>query len=204
MASRRPATSPRAVARRVAAITRMQVRLKVELRGVKPLVWRRILVPETVTLAKLHVILLQTMGWGGGHLHEYEIAQTHYGVPDPDIPSFEPLLDERRVRLKSLIETGTRRFTYTYDFGDGWEHVVKLENLMPPKPGAPSIECLAGANACPPDDVGGPPGYATFLSILADPNHDEHAHIKRWIGRPFNPAAFDLGTINELLAQIKT
>lgn len=204
MASRRPATSPRAVARRVAAITRMQVQLKIELRGVKPLVWRRILVPETVTLAKLHVILLHTMGWSGGHLHEYEIAHTRYGVPDPQIPSFEPLLDERRMRLKSVAETSTRRFTYTYDFGDDWEHVVKLEDLVSPKPGAQPIECLAGANACPPEDVGGPPGYAMFLAILADPNHKEHAHIKRWIGRPFDPTAFDLGAVNELLAHIKT
>jgi Plasmid pRiA4b ORF-3-like protein len=203
MASRRPATPPRAVARRVAAITRVQVQLKVELRGVKPLVWRRILVPETVTLAKLHAILLRTMGWDGGHLHEYEIAHQRYGVPDPEWPQSEPILDERRVRLKPLLETGLRRFTYTYDFGDGWEHVIKVEEIVPPKPAVPPIVCIAGANACPPEDVGGEPGYENFLTALADPSHEEHADMKRWIGRPFNPTAFDLAEVNERLAGIK-
>jgi hypothetical protein len=87
------------------------------------------------------------------------------------------LTDERRVRLSSFIEAGVRRFTYLYDFGDGWEHVVKIEDLVAPRPGLPPIVCLAGANACPPEDVGGPHGYAEFLAILADPNHEEHADV---------------------------
>lgn len=204
MASRRPATSPRAATRRVAAITRMQVQLRIELRGVKPLVWRRILVPETVTLAKLHVILLRTMGWDGGHLHEFEIAHQRYGIPDPEWPESEPLLDERRVRLKPLIEAGVRKFTYLYDFGDDWEHTVKVEDVALPEPGARPIECTAGANACPPEDVGGEPGYENFLAAIADPAHEEHADMKRWIGRPFDPAAFALAEVNERLAEIKS
>ena len=170
MASRRPVDSPRAVARRVAALTAMQVQLKIELRDVKPLVWRRLLVPETVTLAKLHLILQRAMGWTNSHLHEYEIARERYGVPDDedDWPGAKPLTDERRVRLKPLIEGGLRRFTYQYDFGDSWEHVIKVEDLIAPKSGMPPIVCLAGANACPPEDVGGCSGYAEFLEVMAD------------------------------------
>ena len=92
-------------------MTQLQAQLTIELSGVKPLVWRRILVPETVTLAKLHGILLSTMGWEGGHLHEFEIARVRYGVPDPDWPSSEPVRDERKARLKPLLESGLRRFT---------------------------------------------------------------------------------------------
>lgn len=205
MASRRRAVSPRAVARRVAALTAMPVQLRVELRDVKPIVWRRLLVPETVTLAKLHVILQCSMGWTNSHLHEYEIARRRYGIPDDDNdwPGAEPVADERRVRLKPLIESGLRRFTYQYDFGDSWEHVIKVEDLVPPKSATPPIICLAGANACPPEDVGGYPGYAEFLAALADPAHEEHAHMRSWVGGTFDPTAFDLAEINRNLATIK-
>ncbi len=205
MASRRPVVSSRAVARRVTALTAIQAQLKIELRDVKPLVWRRVLVPETVTLAKLHLILQRAMGWTNSHLHEYEIARQRYGIPDDedDWPGAEPLADERRVRLKPLIESGLRGFTYQYDFGDSWEHVIKVEDLVPTKSGAPPIVCLAGANACPPEDVGGYPGYAEFLEILADPTHEEHAHMLSWAGGAFDPTAFDLAEINRNLATIK-
>lgn len=202
MASR-PSTAPRAVARRVAKLTALQAQLRVELRGVEPLVWRRVLVPENITLAKLHVVLQWAMGWHSSHLHEYEIARRRYGIPDDEWPSTEPVEDERRVRLKPLIEGGMRRFTYLYDFGDHWEHIVKVEDLVPPKPDRPLIVCLAGENACPPEDVGGYPGYAEFLEALKDPKHEEHANMLRWIGGSFDPTAFDLTDVNERLTVIK-
>ncbi len=89
MASR-PSTTPRAVARRVAALTALQYQLRIELHEVKPLVWRRVLVPENVTLAKLHTILQGAMGWHGGHLHEYQIGRLHYGIPDDDPEAAQP------------------------------------------------------------------------------------------------------------------
>lgn len=203
MASRRPVDSPRAVARRVAALTAMQVQLKIELRDVKPLVWRRILVPDSVTLAKLHLILQRAMGWTNSHLHEYEIARRRYGIPSQDWPDAEPVADERRVRLQSFIEGRVKQFVYLYDFGDGWEHVVKIEDLVAPRPGQPPVVCLAGANACPPEDVGGPYGYADFLEILANPRHEEHADMVSWIGGSFDPTTFDVDTANRILKTIK-
>src|SRR5690606_12995057 len=112
MASRRAAAGSRAAERRVAALTALRAQLRIELRGVKPLVWRRILVPETITLAKLHSVLQWSMGWTNSHLHEFEIARRRYGVPDRDWPEEIPLTNERRVRLSSFIEAGVRRFTY--------------------------------------------------------------------------------------------
>ncbi len=200
MASR-PSTSPRAVARRVARLTALQYQLRIELKQVEPLVWRRVLVPENVTLAKLNGILQWAMGWHGGHLHEYEIKRRSYGIPDDEWPSTEPVIDERRVRLKTLVEAGARSFTYLYDFGDHWEHSIKVEDLVMPE-GA-KVRCLAGENACPPEDVGGPPGYFEFLLALKDPTHTEHAHMLKWIGGAFDPTAFNLDDINERLAAIK-
>ena len=202
MASRRPAAN-RAVARRVAKLTALQAQLRVELKRVEPLVWRRILVPENITLAKLHGVLINAMGWMGGHLHEYEIARQRYGVPDDEWPDAEPLNDERRVRLKSLLETGLRRFTYIYDLGDYWEHVVTVEDLVVPKPGLPPVRCTGGENACPPEDVGSADGYAAFLEILKDPTHEDHASMLEWAGGSFDPTAFSLDEINQRLADIK-
>ena len=202
MASRRPAT-PRAVARRVATLTRLQVQLRVELQRIKPLVWRRVLVPDNITLAKLHLVLQGATGWTNSHLHEYEITRRRYGTPDDEWPADEPVIDERRVRLKPLIDAGLRRFTYLYDFGDGWEHLVTIEDLVAPKPGAPLIVCTAGENACPPEDVGGPHSYGEFLAILKDPNHEEHADMLQWVGSAFNPTAFNIADVNERLAPIK-
>ena len=135
MAPRRPAAGRSAAERRVAALAALRAQLRIELRGVEPLVWRTILVPETITLAKLHSVLQWTMGWMDSHLHEFEIARRRYGVPDRDWPEEIPLTDERRVRLNSFVQARVRRFIYLYDFGDSWEHVVTIENLVAPRPG---------------------------------------------------------------------
>jgi hypothetical protein len=89
-----------------------------------------VLVPETVTLVRLHTILQAAMGWTDSHLHQYEIANKRYGIEDPDWPSSVPIFDERRARLKSFIEDHVKDFTYLYDFGDGWEHRVTIEELV--------------------------------------------------------------------------
>lgn len=102
-----------------------------------------------------------------------------------------------------LIKSGLRRLTYQYDFGDSWEHVIEVEDLVPPKSSAPPIVWRADANACPPEDVGGCPGYAEFLAVLANPSHEEHAHPLSSAGGAFDPAAFDLAQINRRLAAIK-
>ena len=107
------------------------------------------------------------------------------------------------MRLKPLIDTGLRRFIYLYDFGDHWEHGITVEGLVVPKAGAPAVFCTAGENACPPEDVGSSDGYAEFLEIINNPTHEDHASMWRWVGGPFDPAAFDLAEVNERLATIK-
>lgn len=103
------------------------LQLKVELQGVRPKVWRRVLVPASIRLPKLHVVLLRVMGWDGGHLHEFEFAEGRYGVPDPDWPD-ESLDDESKVMLTKALGYSTT-FTWTYDFGDDWAHKIKVERV---------------------------------------------------------------------------
>ena len=177
--------------------------LRISLLHVKPVVWRRILVPGTIKLSKLHGALLWTMGWAGGHLHEFIIGHNHYGMPDPDFAGMgPPLLPEQRYTLASTV-VGLKSFMYLYDYGDGWEHRVAIEKVLAPDPKFASPLCLDGANACPPEDVGGPPGYADFLEAIRDPAHEEHESMLEWCGGAFDPAAFRLEHVNEMLRQIK-
>src|SRR2546428_7666617 len=98
--------------------------LRVELKSVKPAVWRRIGVPSTIKLSRLHHILLAVMGWQGGHLHEFIFADAMYGEADEEMePGVE---DESRVSLVKAL-AGSTSFTWVYDYGDYWAHKVKLE-----------------------------------------------------------------------------
>ena len=173
--------------------------LYVELDWVKPKVWRRLLVPVTIELPLLHVMLLWGMGWEGGHLHEFVFGHDHYGPSEPGL-ELEEVDDEDGVTLRHAL--GARRtFQYVYDYGDNWLHKVKVEGVvMPAEPIAKAL-CIGGENACPPEDVGGAPGYDEFREALADPNHSQHEHFKTWIGRPFDPSAFDIDEVNRRLNQ---
>src|SRR4051812_49954929 len=97
--------------------------LKVTLYGTKPPVWRRLLIPGEMTLGDLHQAIQAAMGWDGGHLHAFDIAGRQYGDPD----SLDEVADEERLTLNKVLNTGVSRFTYTYDFGDNWEHTVLIE-----------------------------------------------------------------------------
>jgi hypothetical protein len=176
--------------------------LHIELKYLKPAVWRRVLVPASIKLPKLHVVLLWAMGWDGGHLHEFVFGDTNYGMPDPDFPSDAPMLNEARVNLSKALGA-LKSFTYIYDYGDNWQHRVKIEKVLSRDPEMRSPICLDGRNACPPEDVGGVPGYIEFLDAIIDPAHDEHQLLLDWCGGGFDPAAFDLQGVNERLFEIK-
>jgi hypothetical protein len=178
--------------------------LHIELLDVRPAIWRRILVAGSIKLHKLHGVLLRTMGWAGGHLHEFVIGHDHYGEPDPYFNDAPRLLPDNRITLTSAL--GARKwFTYLYDYGDGWEHRVTVEQILPADPALKLKlpHCLDGANACPPEDVGGPPGYEDFLAAIRDPTHEEHDAMLEWCGGVFDPFAFDRDALNDSLHRFK-
>ncbi|GHD81102.1 plasmid pRiA4b ORF-3 family protein [Vogesella fluminis] len=176
--------------------------LHIELRYTDPVIWRRLLVPGSVKLSKLHAILQLAMGWEGGHLHEFVIGETSYGEPDPDFPSDLPVEDEKKVTLAKALGV-KKTFTYLYDYGDDWQHRVKVEKVLPPDLDLPYPICLDGSNACPPEDVGGVPGYYEFLEAINDPTHEEHQAMLEWCGGSFDPATFDLDEVNQRLSEVK-
>jgi hypothetical protein len=169
--------------------------LKVTLRDTKPPIWRRLLVPDTLTLAELHEAIQAAMGWENYHLHAFDIGGQQYGDPE----FLEDAADEERMRLAALVKSGINRFLYTYDFGDNWEHMILIEKRAPPQDGNPLPRCVAGHLACPPEDCGGTWGYEELVQILADPSHPDHADRKEWAGN-FRPDEFDIATANTALA----
>jgi hypothetical protein len=180
------------------------VALRIELKEVAPLVWRRVLVPDNWTLATLHNYLQWVMGWRDSHAHEFEIGA---GVVAPDCWIREAsseeeanrYRDERRVSVAAVVaELGPRgEFEYRYDMGDGWVHRIVIESPPPLAAGEfPLPVCVAGENACPPEDVGGPHGYAEFLRALGERRHEQHEDMTRWVGGVFDPKGFDLNWIN--------
>ncbi len=104
--------------------------------------------------------------------------------------------DDRRARLGRAVPSVGEELVYLYDFGDGWTHHVVVEDIRPREPRIRYPRVLAGARACPPEDVGGPYGYVDFLQAIADPKHTEHDAMLEWVGGEFDPEAFDVDAKN--------
>lgn len=176
-------------------------RLKVTLEDVEPKVMRRLDVPLKVRLDRLHLVLQAAMGWTNSHLYEFTAGGTGWGVPDPDFG--EGPLPAAKTTLFDVIEdTGARTIRYLYDYGDGWEHAVRIERIGEGDPQARYPQLVAAEGRCPPEDVGGPPGYAEFLVAIADPTHEDHDHMLGWCGGAFDPHAPDIERIVEELDRL--
>jgi len=174
-------------------------RVKVTLRDVKPPVWRRLVLPGFWHLGKVHAAVQASMGWSGGHLHEFTRGGQRWGQPDPGWDFGDGVLREERTRLHEVVHAAGDRLAYTYDFGDDWRHVLVVEELLAPRR---SATCLAGRGACPPDDCGGPWGYENLLQAINDPTHPEHTELLEWVGRPFDPKDFNLAAADEAVKSL--
>ena len=172
-------------------------RLKVTLRGVRPPIWRRIETPADTPLFELHRTLQAAMGWTDSHLHQFFHRGAYYGAPDREFGM--PMVSERRTRLDQLLAVPKDRLVYEYDFGDGWEHEVVLEDVAEARPDVRYPRIIAGKRACPPEDVGGYGGYADFLEAIGDPAHEEHSGMLEWVGGAFDPEDFDVIAANDRL-----
>jgi hypothetical protein len=172
----------------------MVLTLKIQLKDVRPQVWRRLRVPGSLTLADLHHVLQSAMGWNDSHLHQFTIGRVSYSHVTPDEPADMP--DERKMRLSEMARKG-KSFSYEYDFGDGWEHQIVVEDVDVDATDS-AATCSAGKRACPPEDCGGPFGYMNLLKVLANPRHREHEEMKEWAG-DFDPSAFDIALVNATL-----
>ena len=180
--------------------TKNVYQIKVVLRESKPPIWRRLLVPPDISLFDLHKIIQVAMGWRNSHLHQYIKDEKYYSIPHED--DWEPVVDERKIQITEIAPAEGEKFIYEYDFGDGWEHDITVEKILPKDPQIQYPHCVKGKRACPPDDVGGIWGYENFLEAMKDPNHEEHEDYMEWWGEEFDPEEFDLEETNQVLQEI--
>lgn len=175
--------------------------LELSLNDVEPRIWRRVLVRNDTFLPKVHLIIQVVMGWENYHLHEFIRGNERFGQPGDDFPKNNPK-DEERVRLSQLLQKVGDTATYIYDFGDDWVHSVQLVNEQDWNPSASvSPVCIAGERRCPPEDVGGPPGYENYLAALGDSGHDMHDQYVEWKGPSFDSENFDINATNVRLGR---
>lgn len=136
--------------------------LKVTLRGTKPPVWRRLELPSDLPLDQVHAVLQRAMGWTDSHLHRFAVEDTpraSYFVTDFDLSEGDEGTPETDVRLDQVLRRPGDRLHYSYDFGDGWEHLLVVEAIAPMPEPRPAPRCTGGRLACPPEDCGGPHAY---------------------------------------------
>ena len=170
---------------------------KITLRGTRPPIWRRIQVPESYTFYDLHVAIQDAMGWQDYHLHMFEVedkdkkgACLRFESPftDPDCEE-ERLILTTEVPINSFFKVPKDIALYIYDYGDGWQHEVVLEKILPKEPKIRYAVCLDGQLSGPPEDCGGIPGY--YQCVKAVKNSDNSDGLLTWLGswKPdnFNP-----------------
>ncbi len=173
--------------------TELLFQFKITLLDIQPAIWRRIQIPDC-TLVDLHEYIQAAFGWENYHLHQFEIDGVQYRQSAQNGDEFDAdFEDETDVLLSKLLPKSKKkvRWLYEYDFGDGWRHEVLFEGFPPLNPKTKPPVCLEGERACPPEDCGGPPGYADYLDAICDPKHERHEEMLEWRG-PFDPSVFDM------------
>jgi hypothetical protein len=176
--------------------------LKIKLLDIEPAIWRRFVVPANITLDRLHDVIQIVMGWNDKHLHLFTIGKKLY-TEFPEVK--EDGLECGKYRLSDLVKQQGRTFQYRYDFGDDWDHEITLEDKQYiHKDSRNTIFCLDGSRACPPEDVGGVPGYIDFSKSINFMNHRNHQKMKTWSGGDFDPEKFNTASVNlELLNYLR-
>lgn len=200
---------------------------KIHLKDISPMIWRRFQVRSDTTIAELHYLVQLIMGWQDTHLNCFKIYGKAYGVYHSGGLTFSD--NPMNVHLQDLQLRINRKFAYEYDFTEDWQHVIRLESVLPPDPTMEHPVCLDGKRACPPEDIGGPKLYDQFLinlfskqlkvwtrlgAILQD-KHKLKTKINesvelggswwsapRWDDLLFDPEYFNKREVNKALAQL--
>ncbi|WP_339251573.1 plasmid pRiA4b ORF-3 family protein [Sporosarcina sp. FSL W8-0480] len=183
--------------------------LKVTLKGSKPPIWRRIVIPGYYTFEELHLVIQEAMGWDNYHLYLFEYGDFIIDPEAEDDDSFNsffaparPKLDATDTMIAELMVKEGDKCQYTYDFGDDWQHTIVLEKILPADEERQVPVCLKGKRACPPEDCGGILGFESMLATLEGPDTDEKTHLLDWLGGEFDKEAFNIDYVNANLKEL--
>jgi len=177
--------------------------IQIALKKVKPKVWRRVLIPSDLLLSDFHKIIQTTMGWANVHMHQFVIDDIYYSVkhPDDDFWDESDTVDYKKKKLciSSFLKKEKDRILYEYDFGDGWEHDIILEKILPVDNNIKYPVCLTGKMNCPPEDCGGAYRYNNIRELLKQQDNKDYESRIDWLGRVFDPTFFNKDGVNECL-----
>jgi hypothetical protein len=179
------------------------VTLRIALRDIEPPIWRRVAVPERYSLRGLHDVIQAVFNWQDYHLHQFEIGEAVYGQTEIANDDFFPgrQFSDKNKMLYALLDSGVQRVLYRYDFGDDWEHVVEIESVDEPQQGV-KYPCCSTERA-PPEDCGGPLGFADFLEALGNKRHKNHRRMVEWYGGEFDGEGMDLHAVEARLDRVR-
>jgi hypothetical protein len=186
-------------------------RVRLDLLGAKPPVWRRLELPGDLTLDRLHVVIQAAMGWLDGHLHRFRTGsdpRSPYFVTPFDVEEGEDGVLEDGIRLDQVLTRKGERLWYQYDFGDNWDHVLAVEAVLDEPPAA--VRCTGGRMACPPEDCGGIWGYTELAAWVrggcdpssVPPPFEDAGHARDWLPLHWHPDRFDVEEANTALTAV--
>lgn len=166
-----------------------------------PLIWRRVQVPGTLTLAGLHEVIQKSMGWSDSHVHQFIVGKISFEpTMRTNAPRVSKRFDEDKYQLHTLEEGMNFLFSYIYDAGEAWEHEIHLEEVVPATTPLSGPIVLAGERACPPEDVGDIHEYHQLITAFENPDSKDYHRLYEITGRPdFDPAVFDLQSAKKRL-----
>ena len=173
--------------------------IRATLLDLDPAPWRAFEVPMSMTLKGLHDTIQAAFLWHDSHLWEFEIDDRRYG-PEADNFMGERTYKAANMKLMRLRDAAVTDFLYTYDMGDDWRHRVQVLETLDIDARLPRF--VAGKWRCPPEDVGGFPGFDMFLDALADPKDPQHRELLDWHGGPFDRTDIDEKTIEQRMAPL--
>ncbi|MDP4024152.1 plasmid pRiA4b ORF-3 family protein [Methylobacterium sp. NEAU 140] len=176
-------------------------RLRITLDDSMPAVWRTVEVPLTMTLKGLHEVIQAAMPFEDYHLFAFRSGDHRYALPDLEWPD-PNTRNAKTTKLGTVLEDGAETFAYVYDFGDNWQHTVRVEAIGPADPAVEYPRFLYGARRAPPEDVGGTLGFEEFEKAVTKPRHREHKAMLAWYGGPFDPELVPVEIITEKMAKL--
>ncbi|MCR1785398.1 plasmid pRiA4b ORF-3 family protein [Nocardioides carbamazepini] len=183
-------------------------RVRLDLHGAKPPIWRRLELPGDLTLPRVHVAIQAAMGWYDSHLHRFRTGNDPRSAcfaTEFDLDEGDDGMPEADVRLDQILAEKGDELWYEYDFGDGWDHKLVVEAVLDGPPA--TVRCTAGRMACPPEDCGGIWGYdeiaawvrSGYDDALLPQSFDDAEHGRDWLPLDWHPDHFDLDEINDAL-----
>jgi hypothetical protein len=180
-------------------LDRRVYRLKISLQETDPCIWRRVEVYAGMELDSLAAVIETVFGWSGDHMAELEIKGCTYGDEDGWVGTAS---EDVPPVLRQIVPRVRTKFTYRYDFGDDWKHLIEVEKIAPAEPGVRYPRCTDGARAHPIEDCGGPWGFADLVEAVGDPKHERYGDLVEWGLKKWNPAVFSLERVNRDLARV--